>query len=140
MNNKVGARFSPVIHEIVSYYKAKGDPKALEIAAVFGWIWSYCQLRDGVCRASIVRMADEVFLSRAKFYRHLEKLVSDGFLIDTTPELMNAPHVYKDAEIYKGICVAEVEVEQVEEVPPNRSGSAFFSRKEPRTEPDYMND
>jgi DNA-binding Lrp family transcriptional regulator len=65
-------------------------------AAVFGRIWAYCQLPDGVCKASLVTIAAELQLDRATVYRSARKLVDEGYLEDTTPKLRKHPHIYKD--------------------------------------------
>lgn len=66
------------------------------VSAVFGRMWRYCQLDDGVCRATIDTIAAELNISRMTVIRHQELLVRDGYLLDTTPDRRNAPHIYKD--------------------------------------------
>jgi hypothetical protein len=65
-------------------------------AAVFGKAWRYCQMADGVCKASQDRIASELGLSRITVNTHFAKLVKAGYLIDLTPGLLGLPHVYKD--------------------------------------------
>jgi len=65
-------------------------------AAVWGKMWRYCQGKDGVCRAKLERIAKELNISRMTVIRHIETLVADGFMKDTTPDLKNRPHVYAD--------------------------------------------
>lgn len=65
-------------------------------AAVFGRMWRYCQLEDGICRASIETIADELHLSRPTVTQHIETLVKNGYLVDRTPGRRNAPHIYAD--------------------------------------------
>lgn len=65
-------------------------------ALVWGKIWRYCQMSDGVCRAKLERMADELGMSERTIMRHADTLCGDGFLLDTTPELKNRPHIYAD--------------------------------------------
>lgn len=81
----------PIFDYIANYYK---DPIT---ALVFGRRWQYCGMEDGVCRASLSKIAKDLHLDEATVMRHTEKLVKDGFLIDTTPDRRNRPHVYKDA-------------------------------------------
>jgi hypothetical protein len=65
-------------------------------AAVFGKVWRYCQMPDGVCRASQERIAAELGISRVTVNSHIEKLCSAGYLIDNTPALIGLPHQYSD--------------------------------------------
>lgn len=81
--------WTPVIDGVVSDVGAT-------TALVFGKMWRYCQMADGVCKASQERIADELGLSRQTVNTHIEKLVSAGYMKDTTPDLQGAPHVYKD--------------------------------------------
>lgn len=66
-------------------------------ALVFGRRWQYCRMEDGVCRASLSRIAKDLHLDEATILRHTEKLVNDGYLVDLTPDRRNRPHVYADA-------------------------------------------
>jgi len=66
-------------------------------ALVFGRRWQYCRMKDGVCSASLDRIAKDLKISSATVMRHTEKLVADGYLIDLTPNLRNVPHEYADA-------------------------------------------
>jgi DNA-binding Lrp family transcriptional regulator len=65
-------------------------------AAVFGRMWRYCQMQDGVCRATLDTIATELNVSKMTIIRHIETLVYDGFLKDTTPDRKNKPHIYAD--------------------------------------------
>ena len=65
-------------------------------ALVWGRIWRYCQLRDGVCRAKLSTIAGELEMSERTIIRHIEPMVTDGYLKDVTPELKNKPHIYAD--------------------------------------------
>lgn len=65
-------------------------------AAVFGRMWRYCQLEDGICRASLETIADELHLSRPTVTQHIETLIKNGYLVDRTPGRRNAPHIYAD--------------------------------------------
>lgn len=80
----------PVFDYVVNFYKDHIT------ALVFGRRWQYCGMEDGVCRASLSKIAKDLHLDEATVMRHTEKLVKDGFLIDTTPDRRNRPHVYKD--------------------------------------------
>ncbi len=72
----------------------------LVTAAVYGVVHRHCQMRDGICRASIRRMAQLVGVDRATILRHLRKLVEAGYLEDLTPDQRNKPHIYRD--VYLG--------------------------------------
>jgi len=65
-------------------------------ALVFGRMWNYCGMSDGVCRAGLERLASDMKISRATVIRHIELLCADGFMIDLTPDRRNRPHEYKD--------------------------------------------
>ena len=65
-------------------------------AIVFGKAWRYCQMSDGVCKASQQRIANELGISRATVNTNFSKLVKNGYLKDTTPNLIGSPHIYAD--------------------------------------------
>lgn len=83
--------FVPVFEALLKAYE---DPIT---ALVFGRRWQYCRMEDGVCRASLSRLANDLQLDEATVMRHTQKLVEDGYFIDLTPERRNRPHVYRDA-------------------------------------------
>jgi hypothetical protein len=64
-------------------------------ASVYGAVWRHCQLRDGVCRASIRTLSTKLGCHMSTVQRQLRRLVSAGYLIDTTPGARNRPHVYR---------------------------------------------
>ena len=70
-------------------------------AAVFGKVWRYCQMRDGVCKASLETIADGLGIDRSTVSRHIEALCQDKYLKDLTPLLKNKPHVYSDTRKMK---------------------------------------
>lgn len=82
--------FIPVFEVVLHHYKD------YMTALVFGRMWQYCGMSDGVCRASLERIGKDIEVSAVTVMRHAEKLVNDGYLIDTTPDKRNAPHVYMD--------------------------------------------
>jgi len=65
-------------------------------ALVFGKAWRYCQMSDGVCKASQERIAAELGMTRTTIHAHFKKLVKTGYLKDMTPDLVGAPHEYAD--------------------------------------------
>jgi len=81
--------FTPVIDAVVQDV----GPMA---ALAFGKVWRYCQMSDGVCKASQERMAEELKITRQTMNTHIETLVNAGYLVDTTPGLLGVPHVYAD--------------------------------------------
>lgn len=83
--------FYPLFEELLKQYDDLITP------AVFGVAWRYCQMKDGVCKASLRTIADILNISEATVMRRLEVLCEDGYLIDTTLDARNVPHVYADA-------------------------------------------
>lgn len=79
--------FTPVIDIVV---QDVGTTAAL----VYGVVFRYCEMRDGVCRASMETIADKVGVSRRTVLRHIRTLCKAGYLRDTTPDLRNRPHVF----------------------------------------------
>ena len=63
---------------------------------VYGIVWRYCQMRDGVCWASKETIADHVGIDQKTVRRHLQKLVDAGYLEDATPDWTHKPHIYRD--------------------------------------------
>lgn len=78
-------------------------------AAVFGRMWRYAQGRDGACTASMERIADDLGIQRTTVYRHIKRLVADGYLCDMTPDAKGIPHRYADTG--KAALVARVVAE-----------------------------
>lgn len=81
--------WTPLIDTIV-------DSEGIMIASVFGRMWRYCQMEDGVCTASQSTIAKELGVSRMTVFRHISKLCEDKYLEDMTPNIKNKPHIYKD--------------------------------------------
>jgi hypothetical protein len=65
-------------------------------AAVFGRMWRFCQMENGVCQASLDTIADGIGLSRRSVFDHVHLLIEKGYIQDMTPDLRNHPHTYKD--------------------------------------------
>jgi hypothetical protein len=93
--------------------------------AVFGVAWRFCQMQDGVCRASLRKLAGILNISEATVMRRLEDLCNDGYLIDTTPDLKNSPHVYADA----GLVTMKSSLGVVETVSHRNSTKSVSARK-----------
>ncbi len=81
--------FTPVMDNV------KKDT-CLIAAVVFGSIWRYCQMKSGVCQASLEKIAERVGLSRQAIIEHIKTLEATGYIEDTTPNLRNRPHTYRD--------------------------------------------
>jgi hypothetical protein len=81
--------FTPLFDVLTSKY-------GLITSAIFGRIWRFCQMTDGVCKASLDTLAEHLNLNRATVMRRIKILVSDGYLDDLTPGLRNHPHIYRD--------------------------------------------
>ena len=109
--------FTPLITSIV---KAHG----LYCAAVFGRMWRYCQMDDRVCRASQETIANDLGISRATVNQHIETLVKNGYLEDTTPDLRNAPHTYRDT----GRVVLRSSLDAVEVISPENGVKIIDSK------------
>jgi DnaD/phage-associated family protein len=65
-------------------------------ALIWGRIWRYSQMADGVCRASVERICDDLCLSDKTVAKHISLLESGNYVIDNTPDIRNIPHVYVD--------------------------------------------
>jgi hypothetical protein len=65
-------------------------------ALIFGRIWRFCQMEDGICKKSLTELAEEMGMDRHTLYDHAQILVDQGYLEDLTPALRNAPHRYRD--------------------------------------------
>ena len=81
--------FTPIIDSLV-------EDVGIIAAAIFGRMWRFCQMENGVCHASIATIAAELHLSTRTVIRHSDNLVAKGYLKDLTPDLRNAPHIYAD--------------------------------------------
>ena len=92
--------FTPVIDSIT---KDTGSPIT---SLVFGRMWRFCQMKDGVCNASLDKIAQLININKATVLRHAKVLVENGYLEDMTPDLRNQPHTYRDtgkAGLYMGV-------------------------------------
>ena len=81
--------WTPLIDSIVQNH-------GIITAAVFGKVWRYCQMEDKVCKASQQRIADELDLSRIAINTHIDTLCKNGYILDTTPDVVGIPHIYAD--------------------------------------------
>ena len=81
--------FTPVIDSVVR-------DVGVMAAVVFGRMWRYCQMKDGICNASMETIAEELNLDRTTVMRHVEALEKAGYILDHSQGLRNRPHVYSD--------------------------------------------
>lgn len=66
--------WTPLIDDLVSQF-------GHDTAAAFGIVWRYCQMSDGLCRASLETMAEMLgWGSRQRLSRHIAILVENGYL------------------------------------------------------------
>ncbi len=98
--------FTPMFDAVVMRYKDETR------AAVHGAMWRFCQMSDGVCRASLETIAEMIGISAATAMRHAEELVKDGYFVDMTPDLKNRPHVYADTGAVKMKSKLDVHISQ----------------------------
>jgi len=70
--------WTPVIDAIVLAHGATA-------ALVFGRVWRYCQMRDGLCSASLGTIAGDLGMSRDTIRLAVKLLVEKGFLRDLDP-------------------------------------------------------
>jgi len=68
----------------------------LMTAVVYGVVWRYCQMRSGVCYASVETLTEHLGISQKSVRRHLKRLCGAKYLEDLTPAVRNKPHTYKD--------------------------------------------
>jgi DNA-binding transcriptional ArsR family regulator len=88
--SKAPSTFTPLFDEITARC-------GLNASATYGLIWRFSQMRDGICRASVSTIADRLKLNRSTIQRHISVLITDGYLLDLSPDLRNRPHIYKIA-------------------------------------------
>jgi DnaD/phage-associated family protein len=96
--------FTPVIDSVMR-------ETSLTAAVVFGGMWRYCQMKNGVCQATLEKIAERVGLSRQAIIEHIKKLEETGYIEDMTPNLRNKPHTYRDtgkAGLYMGVSTVNV--------------------------------
>ena len=82
--------FTPIFDAVITQYKDETR------AAVHGAMWRFCQMQDGVCKASLSTIGELIGVDVSTVSRHAEELVKDGYFVDLTPNLRNRPHVYVD--------------------------------------------
>jgi hypothetical protein len=63
-----------------------------QTAYVFGVVWRYCQMEEGVCNASHESIAGTAGMARRTVIPYIEKLIKAGYIEDLTPDIRNRPH------------------------------------------------
>jgi len=89
-------QFISTISGVTPVPDALVEEYGLVTASVWGRVWRYCQMHDGVCRAAIDTIAAGLGMSGRTIIRHLDELCKDGYLFDMTPDLRHKPHIYAD--------------------------------------------
>jgi len=95
--------------------------EGLTTAAVFGRIWRFCQMEEGVCRASQETIGDSIGVSAKTVQRHAQRLCALDYLEDLTPTLKGAPHIYRDTRKLQALQVelGQNDLTQVRSESPN---------------------
>lgn len=78
--------FTPVIDKIV---KEHGYMTAL----IFGRIWRFCQMKNGVCNASQDTIGKSIGVDRHTIINHAEKLIKSGYLRSTTTKGIGTTYI-----------------------------------------------
>jgi DnaD/phage-associated family protein len=64
-------------------------------ALIWGKIWRFEQMSEGVCRASLLRLGKELNMDVKTIAKHIAMLENGEYVYDSTPDVRNRPHVYK---------------------------------------------
>lgn len=91
-------------------------------SCVYGQIHRYCDMPYGVCFASHQKIADDLSISRSTVIRHIQKLIENKYLKDTTPDRKNKPHVYKTTGKVSVRTVTEEVISELPGVSESNSG------------------
>lgn len=101
MSTPIPTPFTPALDPLLREYGPVG-------ACVYGRVWSYAQMADGVCKASQETIAAQINVTRKTVWRWVNILCADGYLVDLTPTLKNKPHEYritnKPVTVHKMYC------------------------------------
>ena len=106
--------FTPVFDRVLK-------DTSLLTAAIFGRVWRFCQMEDGVCSASQARIAEGLGIGRTAVNKHIKLLVNLGYLMDLDPGRRNHPHRYEDTG-KAGVSVTGSTLELLEVSPGAHSG------------------
>lgn len=86
MSSELGS-YTPIPHSLA-------QEVGLVCAAVYGVVWRKCQMKEGICKASMDTLGTDINVDRATVLRNIKKLCKLGYLVDLTPDRRNAPHDY----------------------------------------------
>lgn len=87
-NGSIPTTFTPCLDPLLREYGPIG-------ACVYGKVWGYAQMSDGVCKAAQETIAAQINVTRRTVWRWINILCQDGYLKDLTPTLKNKPHEYR---------------------------------------------
>lgn len=80
-------------------YSPAPDAIVQELGAVAGVVWGrmwrYAQMTDGVCSASLRRLTSDLGISRPTIIRAIHRLSDSGYLQDLTPNAVKRTHEYR---------------------------------------------
>lgn len=79
--------FTPIMDNVAS-------DLGLIPAAVYGVVWRFCQMNDGVCQASLQTMGDKLGANKATVMRHIKALCKAGWITDLDKGARNYNHRY----------------------------------------------
>lgn len=65
-------------------------------AYIFGIIWRYCQMKDGVCKVTHAKLGERSGFTSRTVGKYARVLVTEGYLEDVTPKEENRANWYKD--------------------------------------------
>jgi hypothetical protein len=90
--------YTPLIDPII-------DEVGLIGAAVYGIVFRFCQMRDGMCYASHSRLAKNIGVSQRTVIRYLNRLVELGYLKIGATSMR--PEGYAPTNVY--FCTSKIE-------------------------------
>jgi len=88
MPDSIPTNFTPCLDPLLQEYGPIG-------ACVYGRVWRYAQMKDGVCKASHDTIAEGLNITRRTVWTWIKILCDDGYLVDQTPNVTNHPHEYR---------------------------------------------
>lgn len=97
--------FTPVYWKVMEYDEQEHPSAPIPHSAliVLGRILGYCQMANGSCSASLTTIAKQVHMELNTIKRAVKILENRGYIDDTTPNRVKAPHVYVPTEKLKRI-------------------------------------
>jgi hypothetical protein len=107
MNEKPSSTFLSDVQGFTPVIDVLAQETSPATALVYGVVWRYCQMNDGLCRASVASIAQRIGLHAKTTRRHLKKLCQLGYLQDTTPARRHGPHLYRDTGTERILALAQ---------------------------------